>query len=146
MKRIICLFFFVLILFTFTACDICSWCDEAKVTFTQETIYGTYARKNETFENDYFTITLNSDGSCSYYATLVSSYIGMGQYTVVGNIITLVDNNIPTLSGPHTCTFKFEYRDGKLIYLASESDEFMYIDLPEGAEFERVNIQENETE
>lgn len=69
----------------------------------------------------------------------------MGNYTFEDNVITLIDEKIPTLSGQHTCTFKFEYRDGKLIYLATESDRFMYINPPDGAEFERVNTQDNET-
>lgn len=98
-------------------------------------ICGNYARQNDNEIKDYFAITLNADGTYTYYATLFSSYIGIGDYTVEGNIITLVDNNIPTMSGPTTCIFKFEYRHGKLIYLAAQSDTFMYIDLPDGAEF-----------
>ena len=65
----------------------------------------------------------------------------MGQYTVEGNIITLVDEKAPYYDDEEkifvfkTHIFKFEYRDGSLIFLASESDSFMYINLPDGAEF-----------
>ena len=101
-------------------------------------IYGTYFRKNSNRIHGTFTVTLNSDGSYSYYETMISSHLGFGKYTVDGNVITLIDDNIPTLNGSATYIFKFEYRNGKLIYLAEESDKFMYINLPDGAEFSRV--------
>ena len=100
-------------------------------------IYGSYARPNENSPVA-FTITLSPNGSYSYYETAISSHMGFGRYTIDGNIITIVDDDIPTASGSRTYTFKFEYRDEKLFFLASESDSFMYVDLPEGAEFEHI--------
>ena len=104
-------------------------------------VCGTYIRENERDLYGYFTISLGTDGTFSYYETLISSYVGMGQYTVEGNIITLVDEKAPYYDDEEkifvfkTHIFKFEYRDGSLIFLASESDSFMYINLPDGAEF-----------
>ena len=104
-------------------------------------VCGTYIRENERDLYGYFTISLGTDGTFSYYETLISSYVGMGQYTVEGNIITLVDEKAPYYDDEekifvfNTHIFKFEYRDGSLIFLASESDSFMYINLPDGAEF-----------
>ena len=111
-------------------------------------IYGTYSRPNDGDRQvliDSFTITLGPDGTYFYYETFISSHIGWGLYTVDGNIITLIDDDIPSLEGSLTYTYNFEFRDGKLIYLASKSDRFMYVNLPDGAEFERVNTAEIET-
>ena len=58
-------------------------------------VCGTYIRENERDLYGYFTISLGTDGTFSYYETLISSYVGMGQYTVEGNIITLVDEKAP---------------------------------------------------
>lgn len=116
----------------------------AELDDAYEYLYGTYFRINNYSQplSDTFTITLNSDGTYHYYETMISSHMGLGKYTVCGNIITLTDDNIPTLSGSKTYTFKFEYRDGKLVFLASESDRFMYVNLPDGAEFDRAPTQE----
>ena len=105
-----------------------------------DSLYGTYFRRNDDARpvSDTFTITLNSDGTYNYYETTISSHLGFGKYTVNGNIITITDDSIPTLNGSKTYTFKFEYRDGKLVFLASDSDNFMYVNLPDGAEFERT--------
>lgn len=100
-------------------------------------IYGTYVRENQ---NDImpFSITLNEDGRYQYFECGISSHIGMGGYTFKDNIVTLVDGNIPGVNGSLTRTYKFRLEDGKLIFLAEESDDFMYIKLPDGAEFTRV--------
>ena len=104
-------------------------------------VCGTYIRENERDLDGYFTISLGADGTFWYYETMLSSYIGKGEYTVEGNIITLVDEAIPhydfeeEIFSYKTYIFKFEYRDGSLIFLASESNRFIYISLPDGAEF-----------
>ena len=138
MKRIITFFLIVsLALLTFASCNIINTeteATEASIVDIDE-ICGTYARRNDFEIQDYFTITLNADGTYMYYATLFSSHIGAGEYTISNNVITLVDSNIPTMDGQVTNTFRFEYREGKLIFLASESDNFMYVKLPDGAEF-----------
>ncbi|MBQ4091242.1 MAG: hypothetical protein IJC64_02875 [Clostridia bacterium] len=138
MKRIITLFLLVpLALLTFVSCNVSNTETETTKddTIDPSQICGTYARRNDFEIQDYFTITLNADGTYMYYATLFSSHIGAGEYTISNNVITLVDGNIPTMDGQVTNTFRFEYREGKLIFLASASDKFMYVSLPEGAEF-----------
>ena len=107
-------------------------------------VCGTYARQsdNPLRDWDWFTITLNADGTYTYYETNFSSHIGSGEYTLDGNIITITDAHIPTLSGTASFVFKFKYRNGKLIFLAAESDRFIYVDLPDGAEFNRVQPEE----
>lgn len=100
-------------------------------------MYGTYSRKNAN-GIDSFTITLSEDGTYQYFETAISSHLGHGNYTVEGDTVALVDSNIPGVYGSLTRTYKFKYADDKLVYIEAESDEFMYIDLPDGAEFERV--------
>ena len=104
-----------------------------------EDIYGSYRRKNSN-GNDYFTLTLNEDGTYTYFETMISSHIGWGKYTVDGEKVTLVDTQIPGAHGSLTHVFTFKYEDGKLVYIEEESDNFMYINLPDGAEFERVDL------
>lgn len=101
-----------------------------------ETVSGTYSRENAN-GFDHFTITLNEDGTYSYFETMISSHLGMGEYTYEDGIVTLIDDQIPGLYGSLIHTYKFRYADGKLFYLAGESDGFMYVDLPDGAQFDR---------
>jgi hypothetical protein len=100
-------------------------------------VAGTYVRPNAN-GFDAFTITLNEDGTFSYYETMISSHIGSGSYAVNNGLVTLTDGNIPGVAGSMTHTFTFRYENQKLLYVAEASDDFMYIDLPDGAEFTRV--------
>lgn len=100
-------------------------------------VYGSYVRENER-DILAFSITLYEDGHYQYYESVISSHIGVGEYTFENGIVTLVDKHIPGISGSSTRTYKFRFEDGKLIFLAEESDDFMYIKLPDGAEFTRV--------
>lgn len=114
-------------------------------TYTVERISGTYSRENAN-GFDHFTITLNEDGTYSYFETMISSHLGMGGYTLEDGIVTLTDSQIPGLYGSHTYTYKFRCEKGKLIFLADESDNFMYINLPDGAEFERREVSAKPTD
>jgi|GEM_PF-1569388 len=91
-------------------------------------LYGTYSRINEGFSGlDNFTITLNQDGTFSYYETMISSRFGLGNYTFEDGIVTLFDGDK---------TFRFRCFLGGLQYIAEGSDEFMYIKLADGEIFE----------
>lgn len=101
--------------------------------------YTTYRRKNEPSLggiSDYFTITLRDDGRCQYYATFLSSYIGVCKYEIKGDILTITDDGIPGLYGTLTNIYKFKIVGDTLVFLADESSEFMYKRLPDGAVFE----------
>jgi len=101
-----------------------------------EPVFGAYSRENAN-GFDHFTITLNEDGTYSYFETMISSHLGMGEYTFEDGIVTLIDDQIPGLYGSLTHTYRFRYEGGSLIFLADESDNFMYINLPDGAQFDR---------
>ena len=104
---------------------------------TAQAVVGSYIRPNES-KLDNFHITLYADGTYQYYEAMISSHIGLGNYTVENDIVTLVDGQIPGVNGSLTRTYKFRYANDQLIFLADESDRFMYLDLPDGAVFERV--------
>lgn len=111
--------------------------------YTIETVSGSYARKNDN-GFDSFSITLNEDGTYFYYETMISSHLGIGEYTLADGIVTLIDDQIPTLYGSRTYTYKFQCKGDKLVFLASESDNFLYVNLPDGAQFDRVEVTENQ--
>ena len=102
-------------------------------TTREPSVYGTYARRNS--DGSIFTITLHEDGSYQYYESMLSSHIGVGSYTYENNTVTIVDDQIPGVSGSLTITLVFSFENGNLIFCAEESDRFMYINLPDGAEF-----------
>lgn len=99
----------------------------------------TYIRPNASPDGTYginrFSITLCDDGTCQYYETMISSYIGVGKYTIDGDLLTLTDDNIVTLNGPITKTFKFKIVGDTLVFIADGSDSFTFIKLPDGAVF-----------
>ena len=100
----------------------------------------TYLRKNDN-GFDSFSITLYEDGTYIYYETFISSHLGSGTYTLEENILTLTGDKIPTLEGSVIHTYKFEYRGNTIVYLAEESNHFLYVHLPDGAVFERGELQ-----
>ncbi|MBR6049961.1 MAG: hypothetical protein IKP68_02010 [Clostridia bacterium] len=104
-----------------------------------DTIRARYVRPNArpdgTYGIDRFSITLYNDGTCQYYETMISSYIGVGKYTIDGDLLTLTDDNIVTLNGPITKTFKFKIVGDTLVFIADGSDSFTFIKLPDGAVF-----------
>ena len=99
----------------------------------------TYFRPNAlpdgTYGIDRFSITLYNDGTCQYYETMISSYIGVGKYTIDGDLLTLTGDNIVTLNGPITKTFKFKIVGDTLVFIADGSDSFTFIKRPDGAVF-----------
>ena len=102
-------------------------------------MYGTYSRTNDDKYSSVFdfTISIYPDGTYYYYEGL-GSHIAYGNYTVEGNVITLTDETIPHVDDKIFC-FSFEYCGDKIVFLASESDQFMYVDdLPDGAIFNRA--------
>ena len=109
------------------------------ITIEDGHTYTTYRRENgELFGvTDYFTITLRDDGQCQYYATFISSYIGVCKYEIKGDILTITDDGIPGLYGTLTNVYKFKIVGDTLVFLADESSEFMYKKLPDGAVFEK---------
>ena len=138
--------FIVLLLAVLTVFPLLVSCDSKQTSETEsntetvsdlDEIYGFYCRMNDNGV-DSFSITLYEDGTYTYYETLISSHVGYGEYSVDGNVITLTELIPPGETNGTNRIFKFKYQDNKLIFVKSGSDEFLYADLPDGAEFNRV--------
>ena len=94
----------------------------------------TYVRDAGGFGGD-FTVTLNQDGTFSYYAGYLSSYIGRGTWTQEDGVICLADEVLKDSAGMQYYYFTVE--DGNLIFRAEGSAAFMYVDVKDGERFTR---------
>ena len=132
MKKVCCLWAAFLFIFVFTACG---------TTYTAEDIAG----KTYVYEKDgcggYFTIKLFEDGTFQYYEGILSSYIGMGTWTLDENILCLKDQEMHRFSEdlttmePYIRTNCFKVEKDCLVWLAENSDNFLYVDVVDGDRF-----------
>lgn len=91
---------------------------------------GELAGKSYVYEKDGFggplTISLEEDGSFTYYEGSLSSYIGMGAWTVERDTLTLQEKDR---------RFTFRVDGEELIFRRDESGNFLYIDVLDGEKF-----------
>ncbi len=73
-----------------------------------------------------FYIKLSEDGTYHYYEGLLSSYIGIGKWTLEDDILTIYDADR---------IYRFRIKEDCLVYLKDQSAEFIYEHLNDGAEF-----------
>ena len=92
---------------------------------------GVYRYEGEGFGGD-FTITLNPDGTSTFYEGPLSSYLGGGIWGVHDGTIRMRE------TAGFDMAFRFGWEDGALVFLASESDSFPYVKVPDGARFLRT--------
>ena len=90
----------------------------------------TFVWEKEGFGGD-FTITLDTDGRYEFYEGFLSSYIGSGNWTVEGGVLTMTEDP----ENGYPLEFRFAVRDGELLFLADGSDEFIYADVEDGDRF-----------
>lgn len=88
----------------------------------------TYKWEKGGFPSD-FSITLNPDGTYTYYEGVLSSYIGMGNWSVKNGIITLKE------STGYDFVFHFYLHDGDLVFMAEDSSQFIYVKAEDGDRF-----------
>ncbi len=105
----------------------------AEQGFTDTPLAGTYLYEGEGFGGD-FTITLNEDGTYSFYEGMLSSYLGMGAWNADSDILYMTEDE----EAGYRLSFAFFIDGGALIYIAAESDDFLYVKLEDGARFVRV--------
>lgn len=102
------------------------------------------AGKIYTYENSgfgsHFTINIYEDGSFQYYEGLLSSYIGMGDWSLDDSILTLTEGE---LGRPAVNRFRVSGDD--LAFIAEDSDNFIYITVEDGALFHGVPFTDEET-
>lgn len=103
-------------------------CGQTEKIYTAEDVAG----KAYTYEKDgfggSFTISLFEDGTFHYYEGMLSSYIGLGTWTVEDGVLTLKDESFH---------FRNRFRIGaeELIFLAEDSSNFMYLTVKDGERF-----------
>ena len=81
----------------------------------------------------YFVITLVKDGTFSYYEGMLSSHIGLGNWTVNDGILTLTEKY------GNKRTYRFSAEDGALVFIGEGSDRFIYVSVMDGDRFIKDN-------
>lgn len=89
-----------------------------------------YIYEKDGFGGD-FTITLNGDSTFSYSEGLFSSYLGIGKWTLEGDVLCLEDDE--KLALPLVNYFRIEGND--LVFQAEDSSNFRYIEVADGERF-----------
>lgn len=85
----------------------------------------TYVWEKPGFGSD-FTLTINEDGSFSYYVGAYSSHIGLGSWTLENGIVKLIES---------VDVFQFKVENNGLTFLSDGSAKFMYVDVKDGDQF-----------
>ncbi len=120
--------YFVLI-FVFAVVLLCS-CGSVKKEesiSTQDILGKTYVYEKDG-AGGAFTITVEEDGTFTYYAGFLSSYIGHGAWTLEGDCLTFSDVS-------YDITNHFKVEKDRLVYLSEGSSGFMYVDVSDGDVF-----------
>ena len=104
-------------------------CGKTEKVYTAEDVAGQiYTYEKDGFGGP-FTISIFEDGSFQYYVGLLSSYIGLGEWTVEDGILTLKDN-----TGLDYVNL-FRIGEDMLIFLEEGSTGTMYLDMEDGDRF-----------
>ena len=77
---------------------------------------------------DRFTIRLNTDGTFTYYETVFSSYLGIGKWSVDGDVLTLADDY-------YSLKNSFRIDGDDLIFIENGSTNFIYVKVGDGEHF-----------
>ena len=80
-----------------------------------------------------FTISINEDGSFSYYEGFLSSYIGHGKWKIKHNVLTISDG---------ISSNKFKMRGNELVFVEEGSTNFMFVKLKDGDKFIKTDSVE----
>lgn len=117
-------------------------CGQKEKTYTAEDVAG----KSYVYEKEgcggVFTISLFEDGTFQYYEGMLSSYIGMGTWTLEEhNVLCMKDHEMGRISDDFSTiemyvrTNYFRVEEDCLVWLAENSDNFLYVDVEDGNRF-----------
>ncbi len=107
-------------------------------TIKESNITGkTYVYEKEGFGSD-FAISIDEDGTFNYFEGNFSSYIGVGEWTLDGNILCLSDDE----KTGYAFVNYFKVDGDNLIFQAEKSSNFLYIEVSDGDRFSAAS-QEN---
>ena len=93
---------------------------------------GTYRYEGKGFGGD-FTITLNADGTYTFYEGPLSSYQGTGTWNAWYSAVYMTENE----ETGYDLNFMFSVEDNALIYIAMGSDEFIHVKVSDREKFVR---------
>ena len=95
----------------------------------------TYVYEGEGFGGN-FSITINKDGTFSFYEGMLSSYIGHGKWQTEHGVLTISDG---------TLTNRFIMFDNELVFIEEGSSNFFHIKLKGGDKFIKSDCSEGIT-
>ena len=95
---------------------------------------GSYQYEGEGIGGD-FIITLNANGTYTFYEGALSSYMGAGTWDVYDNSVSLTEGE-----GGFDLSFMFGVEENALVYLAAGSDAFVYVKLQDGERFMKQTV------
>ncbi|MCD8217248.1 MAG: hypothetical protein LUD01_04255 [Clostridiales bacterium] len=92
----------------------------------------TYAYEGESFsglEDDPFTILFEENGTYTYSESLLSSYMGAGDWSIAGDVLTMTEN-VEATGNPSIQYFRIA--DDSIIYLGTYSSNFSLTHVEDG--------------
>ena len=98
-------------------------------------VCGTYVYEGEGCGGD-FTITLNEDGTYTFYEGYLSSYMGGGAWFQSGARIDMTEEN------GYDLYFTFIPVEDALVFAEEDSDNFIYVKVPDGGRFVRADPEQ----
>ena len=117
MKKVIVLFLSLCVMLGVIACG---------------TSHGNVAGKRYTYEKGgfggAFSITLNEDGTFTYYEGMLSSYIGIGTWEQNGSTVILQEDD----EMGYGFVNYFQISGDDLVFISEDSDNFLYTEVLDG--------------
>ena len=127
MKKIIACALIIACLFSMAACD------------RSEDIQNIIVNKTFVYEKEgfgsAFTISINDDGTFSYYEGGFSSYIGGGKWVLEDDILVLSDDD----KMGYPLVNRFKVKDDELVFIAKDSSNFLYVKAADGERFVSID-------
>jgi hypothetical protein len=110
-------------------------CGTTEPVYTAEDVAGkVYTYEKEGFGGP-FTINIFEDGTFQYYVGYLSSYIGMGKWSVEDGVLILNDNTGLDYQN------RFRIGENELIFIGPGSTNFMYLKVEDGDRFLGEDIE-----
>ena len=136
MRRTALCLVLVLCLGLFTACR------TTEPVYTAEDVAGKFYTCEKDGFGGSFTINLFEDGTFQYYEGMLSSYIGVGTWTMEeNNVLCMKDQEMGRFSDDfskmemYVRTNYFKVEENCLVWVAKQSDNFPYVDVENGDRF-----------
>ena len=94
-----------------------------------ENLFGKYIYEKDGCGGS-FTIDIKSDGTFFYYEGGLSSHVGVGEWTLAGDVICIDDSSVY-----HEHKHYFKIEEDHLAFIEEESNNFIYVKVKDGERF-----------